>query len=411
MPYKTESGKYALDWRQAGFRIKRSTGTTNKKRAEAIEATLDGLWSSGRRDLLGLLESKRITLVELHEAYQGRGDELELLRDRTDSPVLGALVDEWLDWMRSPAGISPRTKRRYSTSTVTRYEVSWDGFFSVLNKGRNARLCDLTDGFIADYRKSRSLYSGIRDPRGRQPSAATVNRDLVALQSFMTWAEEANGLSFKRPRIRKETEPEGRTRWLSVHELAAFERECVPEWWPFFAVLFYTGARLGEAQGLYGADVLLHAKRLTIHEGKRRVKSRRSVRDLPISEPLESALAEHFARLKVGPADLVFPGCQDYNDVRREWHRACKAAGITGARIHDARHTFGVHAAQAGIPIVRLQKLMGHGTPIMTLRYMAHAPEAYMNQDAAAIAANMTGAVDREAEARAHAARRRMKTA
>ena len=74
-------------------------------------------------------------------------------------------------------------------------------------------------------------------------------------------------------------------------------------------------------------------------------------------------------------------------------------------------HTFGVHAAQAGIPIVRLQKLMGHADPTMTLRYMQHAPEAYLDQDAAAIAAHMTGITDREAEARVEAARRELKPA
>ena len=41
----------------------------------------------------------------------------------------------------------------------------------------------------------------------------------------------------------------------------------------------------------------------------------------------------------------------------------------------------------------------------MTLRYMKHAPEAYLDQDASAIAAHMSGAGDREAEARVEAAR------
>lgn len=77
---------------------------------------------------------------------------------------------------------------------------------------------------------------------------------------------------------------------------------------------------------------------------------------------------------------------------------------------HDARHTFAVHAAQAGIPIVRLQKLLGHADPTMTLRYMKHAPEAYMDQDAAAIAAQM-GGMDPETNARAEAARQALRPA
>jgi hypothetical protein len=74
-----------------------------------------------------------------------------------------------------------------------------------------------------------------------------------------------------------------------------------------------------------------------------------------------SVLAGHLARVAPGPDDLVFPGpSQDYGTVRRTWRATCKLAEIAGATPHDARHTFAVHAAQAGIPIVRLQKLLGH---------------------------------------------------
>jgi hypothetical protein len=47
----------------------------------------------------------------------------------------------------------------------------------------------------------------------------------------------------------------------------------------------------------------------------------------------------------------------------------------------------------------------------MTMRYMQHAPEAYMDQDAAAIAAHMGGSGDREQAARIEAARRELKPA
>jgi len=70
-----------------------------------------------------------------------------------------------------------------------------------------------------------------------------------------------------------------------------------------------------------------------------------------------------------------------------------------------------VHCAQAGVPIARLQKLLGHATPAMALRYMKHAPEAYFAEDAAKVAASLTGALDREREARAAAARANLRTA
>jgi integrase len=79
--------------------------------------------------------------------------------------------------------------------------------------------------------------------------------------------------------------------------------------------------------------------------------------------------------------------------------RGCEAAELHDVRVHDLRHTFAVHAIQAGLPLPRLQKLLGHATPAMTMRYARHAPEAYFAVDAAQIGASLSGAVDREAEA------------
>lgn len=407
---------YYIDIRWRGYpRLKLSTDTANKERAIAMEQTVHALRSAGRRDILELLAARRLHLPDVHEAWLKRGDELEQLRARAESPALGELVDRWLEWLRSPAGISPRTKRRYSPRTIVRYNTSWEGFFAVLPRGRDSTLADLTSGFVADYRRGRKRAHGGRERyegKGSAPlSGGTLNRDMVALSSFLTWCRDVEGLQVIRPRISKEKETAGRERWLSSDELAAFERECPAEWWPLFAVLFYTGARLGEATGLRGADVLLHAKRIAVHEGDRRVKSAHSVRHLPIPQPLEEALGHQLARVSPGPADLVFPDGQDYKAVRRVWDTTCKAAEISGATPHDARHTFGVHAAQAGVPIVRLQKLLGHATPQMTLRYMRHAPESYIDEDGSAIAEHMAGKTDQERDARAQAAREGMRTA
>ncbi len=126
---------------------------------------------------------------------------------------------------------------------------------------------------------------------------------------------------------------------------------------------------------------------------------------------MESVLAGHLARVAPGPADLVFPDEYQTSHMRTVWDKTCKAAGITGATPPDVRHTFGVHAAQAGVALVRLQQLMGHASPHMTLRYMKHAPEAYLDTDAATIEQHMSGATDREAVARTTAARQGLKRA
>jgi integrase len=78
---------------------------------------------------------------------------------------------------------------------------------------------------------------------------------------------------------------------------------------------------------------------------------------------------------------------------------------------HDLRHTFAVHAVQNGVPLPRLQKLLGHATPAMVMRYAMHAPEAYLDQDAARIAASLSGKTEREAQTRAQLAQRGLRPA
>ncbi len=136
------------------------------------------------------------------------------------------------------------------------------------------------------------------------------------------------GRRVQRPRLPREQEPRGRERWLSAKELGAFQRECPAGWWPFLAVLFYTGARLGEVQGLRGAYVLLSARRIAIHEGQRRVKSSAAVRDLPIPQSLEDALAPHLARVGREPAEIWFSPASS---------RATRQSGASGTRRARAR--------------------------------------------------------------------------
>src|SRR5260370_828145 len=161
------------------------------------------------------------------------------------------------------------------------------------------------------YRGLSARATGGRCRRGVQDptvSAPTLNRDFAALGASLRWLRDMEGIASDRPPLAREREPSGRESWLSAEELATFQGACPEEWWPFFAALFYTGARLGEVQGLRGADVMLSARRISIHEADRRVKTREAVRDLPIAELLERALGNHPAPVTPGPHHLPFPG-------------------------------------------------------------------------------------------------------
>jgi integrase len=395
---------YYLDIRWRGFpRLKLSTGTGNATRAKAMEHMLASLKRAGRRDLIGLLAERRLTLAQLFEAHEKGSGALEHLHASAASPVIGALLDDWFAWLAT--SLSAKTRRRYAPLTMHRYRMSWQRLLGVLPAGRAARLSALTAGFVADYRI-------VRGAGEHAAAAATINRDLSALGAFLTWCTEERGLNIVRPKIRREREPAGRERWLSADEIQQLQRATEPTWWPLFATLIYTGMRVGEAQGLRGADLRLSERRVAIREGLRTLKTASSARDVPIPEPLALVLGAHLAQTPAGPADLVFTGAlADYRAARRAFMRAVKLAKLYAVTLHDLRHTFGVHCAQAGVPIARLQKLLGHATAHMTLRYMKHAPESYFAEDAARVAASLSGENDAEAEARAALARGGIKRA
>ena len=399
---RPESSRYVIEIRWRGLpRLKLSTGSSSKKLAEAMQRTLYGLKDSGRLDVLRLLAEGNLRLADVHEDYVRNPAALQHRLAAVASPTLGPLLDQWFAWLDDPATLSSKTKRPYAPKTTQRYRVSWARVLALLPRGRASTLADMTKGFLADFRAQR---------RQQGAGGATINRDLCALGAFLTWCEREREIGVHRPALPHERESAGRERWLDAAELRQLEAALPRSWWPLFATLVYTGLRVGEAQGLSWSDVRLSDQLITVHDRGRRLKTSASARVVPIAGPLARLLAEHRTRYPGGPADLVFPHpFGSYQLAQRVFQRACREAGLHDVRIHDLRHTFGVHCAQAGIPIVRIQRLLGHSTPMMALRYMRHAPENYFAADAARVAASLSGAPDREASAQAELARQRFK--
>ena len=128
--------------------------------------------------------------------------------------------------------------------------------------------------------------------------------------------------------------------------------------------------------------------RVSVHEEYgRKLKRKSRSRELSIPETLVSTLDAWLKTRPRAPDVAIFPFT--YWTARKAWHRVCTAAEIHGATIHDARHTYAVHAVQDGIPEARLQRLLGHAHPATTRRYTMHAPEQFLAGDAERVARHM----------------------
>ncbi len=171
-----------------------------------------------------------------------------------------------------------------------------------------------------------------------------------------------------------------------------------------YAMAIYTGMRQGELAGLHWADVDLDRRLITVQRSFAGPTKADDVRYVPILDPLLPILREWRLR---HPGTLVFtnadgrmfvPSARVFQEVL---HRVLDAAGFPriergGKRrryicLHDLRHTFASHWVMKGGDLFKLQKILGHKTVQMTMRY-AHLQPAAFVEDYARFATPSLGA-------------------
>ena len=152
--------------------------------------------------------------------------------------------------------------------------------------------------------------------------------------------------------------------YLTKSEIDLLLKSCansrVPELTMVVKLCLSTGARWSEVQGLTRAQVSKY--RLTFTQ----TKSKRN-RSVPISPELYGQIP------KQARADgKLFPPCYD------AFEYAAEKSGVTlptGQLSHVLRHTFASHFMMNGGNILVLQRILGHSSITMTMRYAHFAPE------------------------------------
>ena len=205
-------------------------------------------------------------------------------------------------------------------------------------------------------------------------SNATANRNLSLLKSMFNKAKAWGDFYGENPcaAIKKLREPQGRLRYLSVEEMVRLLAVAHPRLYPVLMCALHTGMRRGEIFGMDWKNISLEQGMIYILESK----SGRP-REIPITMKLREVLLAQGQR----PEGPVFK--LPYIMLRRYFERALGEADIHGFRFHDLRHTFASHFIMRTNNLPALQKLLGHSTPTMTLRY-AHLSRGHMASEMAA---------------------------
>jgi integrase len=156
-------------------------------------------------------------------------------------------------------------------------------------------------------------------------------------------------------------------------------------------LLLLTGARKGEVLGARWGDLDLTAG--TWSKPASSVKQNEA-HHVPLSAPARQLLSEiadaQAGKHRRGLGEFVFPGPGGSGhqvDIKDSWRSLCKAAGISGLRVHDLRHSFAPQLASGGASLPLIGALLGHSNPTTTHRY------AHLFDDPQRAAVERVGAV------------------
>jgi integrase len=178
-----------------------------------------------------------------------------------------------------------------------------------------------------------------------------------------------------------------RTRYLSAEEidkLSAALCSC-PDQHAANAIrlLLLTGARRGEVLSARWKDFNLKTGEWTKPGATTKQKTEHRV---PLSAPARQLLA---VMPRIG--DYVFPdpssAFRPRRDLKHPWEVICRAAGLSGVRLHDLRHTYASVLASSGLSLHIIGGLLGHTQPSTTARY------AHLTRDSLRAATETAGAI------------------
>lgn len=312
---------YWVKWYEGGLPRYESTGTSDKREAQATRAAKEVQLHSGAPTMA----SANATFAEFAEEY--------LLWFSGEFP-----------WAGKPRRL-----------LIER---------SLIPAFGKVRLTNLTPQRAELWKRERSQPSPLT---GRPRKRSTINLELTVLKAVMNKAVEwsvipKNPVAYVKRLQILESNPR---RFFTTDELEAIYA-ADPDKAAYWKLLANTGLRGNEAKALKWENVKPNVVRVVSTDANK-TKNRRW-RDIPISPGCREALDE----LR-GGGDYVLP--KTGANVLRLWFQAAADKAGVKATLHELRHTFISHLVMQGVPLRTVQALAGHHSVTVTEQYAHLAPE------------------------------------
>jgi|GEM_PF-565116 len=341
-------------------RVKRSTGTTHRPTARAMERMLEELGPHGKRawDLLERVAGGTLALADLFDAYSN--NDLDGLRARLADVDLEPYVEEWHAWLGDKVKASsadhylahvrtlivagrPFPRSEFTAPAVTRWLTTRKALPKKRKSGKG---------------KSRRK----QDAPARELSGSTKRRYLAAVSSFAGYLVEVAIL--ERNPLRDITAPRAnppRIQFLELPDVLRVVEGARPPYRALFAVAYGAGVEVSAILKLVDRDV--DVQRRSLHA--RGTKAWNRGRIARVADWAWKYLEEHLETLT--PGERLFRGISrwDASDAHRV---RCRALGFTDYRLHDSRHHWAVRMVRAGMPLELVARQLGHRDVVMVAK-------------------------------------------
>lgn len=301
-----------------------------------------GLESEGvtREQCEQFIEQKRT------EARQGR---LSLPKGRKVALGFSEAAEQYLTRLEQGDGKDLRMKRKRLTQHLI-------PFF------KDKPLSSITAWDVERYKRQRQ-DEGVK--------TGTVNRELAVLSHLFTKGVDWFWLDKRPAKLNRLKEDVGRITYLTPEQiqrlLAASTADVNPHVYPFIRIGLATGMRRMEILRIRVEDVDTERRMIAIPRAKA------GARMQPITAELADYLKEVLA--SAPPEQIwLFPADSASGHtvaIEKSFRRVVKAAGLDPAVVlrHTLRHTAITHLVQAGVDLPTVQRISGHKTLQMVVRY------------------------------------------